>query len=228
MSPGVVAVQIRQAGSAILALAFVLRYWRMDSTKVLVVANAPGILQRVEETLAGLEVKVAIRLRDVGAAVSEHDPSLVVLYLGFEQNSTVELVTSLAAEPAGAAKAVVCLAPADLRLPHSDLEAQLRAAGAVEFIALADYPRTPQGNDVLRKRILSAAAQTARSTPVVRVLKRAARIAGGSAKLASHLGVPEDDLLRWIGGEEETPEEIFLGAFELVLIELERGARRPS
>jgi hypothetical protein len=200
----------------------------MESTKVLVVANAPGILQRVEETLAGLEVKVAIRLRDVGAAVSEHGPCLVVLCLGFEQNSTVELVTSLAAEPDGRSKAVVCLAPADVRLSLTDLEAQLRAAGAVEFIALADYPRTPQGNDVLRKRILSAAVQVVRATPVVRVLKRATRIAGGSAKLASYLQVPEDDLLRWIGGEEETPEAAFLAAFELVLIELERGRRKPS
>jgi hypothetical protein len=200
----------------------------MDSTKVLVVANAPGILQRVEETLAGLEVKVAIRLRDVGAAVSEHEPSLVILYLGFEQNSTVELVTSLAAEPDGQAKAVVCLAPADPRLPLADLEAQLRAAGAVEFIALADYPRTPQGNDVLRRRILSAGVQPARRTPVARVLSRATRIAGGSAKLAAHLRVREDDLLRWASGEEEAPEEAFLAAFELVLMELERGARKPS
>src|SRR3954470_18908820 len=163
----------------------------MDTTKVLVVANAPGILQRVEETLAGLEVKVAIRLRDVGAAVSQHDPSLVILYLGFEQNSTVELVTSLAADATAHPPVVVCLAPADLRLPLHDLEAQMRAAGAVEFIALADYPRTQQGNDVLRKRILSAAAQAPRSTPVVRVLRRAVRVAGGTAPLARYLNVAE-------------------------------------
>lgn len=200
----------------------------MDTTKVLVVANAPGILQRVEETLAGLEVKVAIRLRDVGAAVNLHDPSLVILYLGFEQNSTVELVTSLAAEASAQPPAVVCLAPADPRLPLGDLEAQLRAAGAVEFIALADYPRTPHGNDVLRKRILSAAEQAPRTTPVVRVLRRAVRIAGAPGTLASHLGVREADLLRWISGAEETPEQVFLAAFELVLTDLERGARKPS
>jgi CheY-like chemotaxis protein len=199
----------------------------MDTTKVLVVANAPGILQRVEETLAGLEVKVAIRLRDVGAAVSQHDPSLVILYLGFEQNSTVELVTSLAAEASAQPPVVVCLAPADVRLPLG-LEAQMRAAGAVEFIALADYPRTPQGNDVLRKRILSAAARAPHATPVVRVLRRAVRIAGGTATLATHLGVPETELLNWISGAEETPEAHFLAAFELVLTDLERGSRKPS
>jgi hypothetical protein len=200
----------------------------MDATKILVVANAPGILQRVEETLAGLEVQVAIRLRDVGAAVNRHDPSLLILYLGFEQQSTVELVASITAEPGGSPLAVVCLAPADPRLPLADLEAQLRAAGAVEFIALADYPRTPKGNDVLRKRILSAAAQSLRATPVVRVLRRAVRIAGGTAKLAAHLDVSESELLGWINGEGETPEEVFLLAFDLVLTDLERGARKPS
>jgi hypothetical protein len=200
----------------------------MDTTKVLVVANAPGILQRVEETLAGLEVKVAIRLRDVGAAVSQHDPSLVILYLGFEQNSTVELVTSLAAEASAQPPAVVCLAPADLRLPLHDLEAQMRAAGAVEFIALADYPRTQQGNDVLRKRILSAATQAPRSTPVARVLRRAVCVAGGTASLARYLNVPETQLLQWISCEGEPAEELFLAAFELVLTDLERGPRKPS
>jgi hypothetical protein len=208
----------------------------MDTAKILVVANAPGILQRVEETLAGLEVQVAIRLRDVSAAVSRHDPSLLVLYLGFEPQSTVELVASITGEMRGAPggaplshpPAVVCLAPADPRLPLADLEAQMRAAGAVEFIALGDYPRTAQGNDVLRKRILSAAAQSLRTTPVVRVLRRAVRIAGGTAKLAAHLGVPERELLRWIAGEGETPEAVFLLAFDLVLTDLERGARKPS
>lgn len=204
----------------------------MDTTKILVVANAPGILQRVEDTLAGLEVQVAIRLRDVSAAVSRHDPSLLVLYLGFEQQSTVELVASLAAdaggEPRAQPPAIVCLAPADPRLPLADLEAQMRAAGAVEFIALADYPRTPQGNDILRKRILSAAAQSLRATPVVRVLRRAVRVAGGTARLASHLGVPERELLRWIAGDSETPEPVFLAAFDLVLTDLERGSRKPN
>ena len=204
----------------------------MDTTKILVVANAPGILQRVEETLAGLEVKVAIRLRDVSAAVNRHDPGLVVLNLGFVPQSTVELVASISgdsrAEPLANPPAIVCLAPADVRLPLADLEAQMRAAGAVEFIALADYPRTPQGNDVLRKRILSAGAQSPRATPVVRVLRRAVHIAGGTAKLATHLGVSERELLRWIAGDEDTPEPAFLLAFDLVLTDLERGARKPS
>jgi hypothetical protein len=201
----------------------------MDAAKILVVANAPGILQRVEETLAGLEVRVAIRLRDAGAAVRHaHDFSLLVLYLGFEPQSTAELVASVTSDTHASPPAVVCLAPADVRLPLVDLEAQMRAAGAVEFIALADYPRTPQGNEVLRKRILSAASQPARVSSVVRVLRRAARIAGGPARLAAHLNVPQAELLRYIAGSSETPEPVFLLAFDLVLTDLERGARKPN
>ena len=199
----------------------------MDTAKILVVANAPGILQRVEETLAGLEVEVAIRLRDVGAAVSRHDPSVLLLYLGFEQQSTVELVAYLSGELERQPMAIVCLAP-DSKLPMSELEAQMRAAGATEFIVLADYPRTPQGNDVLRKRILSAAGQAPRATPVVRVLRRAMRIAGGASRLAAHLGVGEADLLRWIAGDAEPPESVFLTAFDLVLMDLERGTNKPN
>lgn len=199
----------------------------MDTAKILVVANAPGILQRVEETLAGLEVEVAIRLRDVGAAVSKHDPGLLVLYLGFEQQSTVELVAYLSGELERHPMAIVCLAP-ESKVPMSQLEAQLRAAGATEFIVLADYPRTPKGNDVLRKRILSAAGQAPRATPVVRVLRRAMQIAGGPSKLAAHLDVREADLAHWIAGESEPPEAVFLLAFDLVLMDLERGMRKPS
>lgn len=199
----------------------------MDTAKILVVANAPGILQRVEETLAGLEVEVAIRLRDVGAAVSRHDPSLLVLYLGYEQQSAVELVAYLSGEMQRHAMAIVCLAPESKRAT-SELEAQMRAAGATEFIVLADYPRTPQGNDVLRRRILSAADQAARATPVVRVLRRAVQMAGATSTLAAHLGVGESDLQRWIAGEDEPPEDVFLLAFELVLSDLDRGGRKPS
>src|SRR4051794_23942674 len=101
----------------------------MDPTKILVVANAPGILQRVEETLAGLEVQTAIRLRDVGMAVSKQDFTLLVLYLGFEQQSTVELVASLSAAAQGQPMAIVCLAP-ESKMPASELEARMRAAGA--------------------------------------------------------------------------------------------------
>jgi hypothetical protein len=199
----------------------------MDTAKILVVANAPGILQRVEETLAGLKVEVAIRLRDVGAAVSKHDPALLVLYLGFEQQSTVELVAYLSGELERHPMAIVCLAP-ESKVPMSELEAQMRAAGATEFIVLADYPRTPKGNDVLRKRILSAADHAPRATPVLRVLRRAVQIAGGQQKLAAHLDIAEPDLRRWLAGEGEPPETVFLLAFDLVLMDLERGARKPS
>lgn len=199
----------------------------MDTTKVLVVANAPGILQRVEETLAGLDVEVAIRLRDVGVAVKKRDFTLLVLCLGFEPQSTVELVASLSGEEQRQPVAIVCLAP-ESKQAMSELEGQMRAAGACEFIVLADYPRTPQGNDILRRRILSAANHARRASPVVRVLRRASAIAGGHASLAGHLGVPHAALLRWIAGEDEPPEEVFLLAFDLVLIDLERGSRKPN
>lgn len=204
----------------------------MDETKILVVANAPGILQRVEETLSGLEVQTAIRLRDAGAAVRRQDFSVMVLYLGFERQSTVELVASISADTRDASHAqppaIVCISP-DVRAAHAaELEAQMRAAGAAEFINLADYPRTAQGNDVLRRRILSAVASSQRAGPVVRVLRRAVQLAGGRGKLAAHLGVPGDDLTRWLCGGEEAPESVFLSAFDLVLTDLERGATKPN
>ena len=200
----------------------------MDTTKILVVANAPGILQRVEETLAGLEVHVAIRLRDVAAAVKDGGFSLLVLYLGFEPQSTVELIASLAADARAQPPAIVCLAPPEAHGPHAELEAQMRAAGAAEFIALADYPRTAKGDEVLRKRILSAAGEPQRGTPAARVLRRAAQLAGGTARLAAHLGVPEGDLLRWMDAQDPVPEPVFLAAFDIVLSDLERGPRKPS
>lgn len=200
----------------------------MDSTKVLVAANAPGILQRVKDTLAGLEVEVAIRLRDVGGAVRKGGFDLVVIYLGFEEQSTVDLVASLAGGPEACPPAIICIAPGNGISAADALETQMRAAGAVEFIHLSDYPPTTRGNDVLRARILSAASPQKRATPVTRVLQRAARLAGGPAKLALHLEVSEADLARWLSGQEQAPEAVFLAAFEIVLCDLERGQRRPS
>jgi hypothetical protein len=200
----------------------------MAPTKVLIVANAPGVLQRVEDTLAGLEVHVAIRLRDVAGAVKQGDFSVVVLCLGFEQKSTVELVASIAAGPSAQPPAIVCLAPEEMKGLATQFEAQMRSAGAVEVIDLADYPRTQRGNDVLRKRILTAATHQQPASAVVRVLQRAARTAGGTARLAAHLGVAEPQLLTWMQALEEPPEAVFLAAFDLVLTEIERGGRKPS
>jgi DNA-binding NtrC family response regulator len=200
----------------------------MGPTKVLVVANAPGILQRVEDTLAGLEVHVAVRLRDVAGTVREGDFNVVVLCMGFEEQSTVELVASLSGEPSAPPPAIVCLAPEDMQGLAAQVEAQMRSAGAAEYINLGDYPLTPKGNDVLRRRILTAAAQRQSATPVTRVLQRAARIAGGTASLAAHLQVAEDDLAVWLQGIEEPSEAVFLAAFDLVLTDLERNGRKPS
>jgi DNA-binding transcriptional regulator YdaS (Cro superfamily) len=62
----------------------------------------------------------------------------------------------------------------------------------------------------------------------VRTLHRAALLAGGVAALAKYLQVPEQRLQQWLEGEDEAPEEAFLAALELVLIELERGRGPPS
>src|SRR5215212_6621005 len=137
----------------------------MGPTKVLIVANAPGILQRVEDTLAGLEVEVAVRLRDVAGTVRKGDFNVVILCLGFEEQSAVELVASLSGEPSAQPPAIVCLAPENMKGLAAQLEAQMRSAGAAEYINLADYPRTPQGNEVLRKRILTALNRRPCATP---------------------------------------------------------------
>jgi hypothetical protein len=62
----------------------------------------------------------------------------------------------------------------------------------------------------------------------VRLFQRAARVAGGPARLAAHLEVPEADILRWVCGEEDPPELVLLAAFELVLTDLERQSGKPN
>jgi hypothetical protein len=51
-----------------------------------------------------------------------------------------------------------------------------------------------------------------------RALHRACLIAGGIGPLARHLEVSEADLRRWMAGEEEPPEPIFLAAVEVILL----------
>src|SRR5882672_4835818 len=51
-----------------------------------------------------------------------------------------------------------------------------------------------------------------------RTLHRACLVLGGIAQLAKHLEVADVDLRRWLRGEEQPPERIFLAAVEIVLL----------
>ncbi|HUQ73316.1 MAG TPA: hypothetical protein VM183_01220 [Burkholderiales bacterium] len=140
----------------------------------------------------------------------------------------MKLVATLAAEERAHPLAIVCIASEDAsRAALTKLEAQARAAGAADVIVLAGFAPTRAGNTVLRERILASAPRRP-GTAVTRVLERAAQLSGGPAKLADHLRIDPAALSRWMRGDEETPEEVFLAAFELVLADLERGSRKPS
>jgi hypothetical protein len=43
-------------------------------------------------------------------------------------------------------------------------------------------------------------------------------ILGGVQSFAKHLKVSEDDLRRWMAGEEEPPEPVFLASVEVILL----------
>lgn len=200
------------------------------STKILVAANSPATLHRLQETLSGLEVHVAIRLRDVAKAVNSADYALLVLCLGFAEQSAIELVHSLR-DARGALRMPVVAVACDERAASRETEVHVRAAGVCDFFALAAYPPDAGASARLRRRLLASLALGAgpRAEPTyVRTLHRAALLAGGIAALAKYLQVPEQRLQQWLEGKDEAPEEAFLAALELVLIELERGRGPPS
>ena len=60
----------------------------------------------------------------------------------------------------------------------------------------------------------------ARRNTYARALHRACVILGSMEGLASHLGVAQADLARWLQGEEP-PFEVFLAAVEVVLLHLD-------
>lgn len=60
----------------------------------------------------------------------------------------------------------------------------------------------------------------ARRSTYARALHRACVVLGGTPGLAAHLGVPEENLLRWLQGEEP-PFETFLAAVEVLLLHLD-------
>ena len=68
-------------------------------------------------------------------------------------------------------------------------------------------------------------APEARRSTYVRTLHRACVIIGGVPGLAAHLGLAEDDLVRWLQGTEEPPFEVFLGAVEVILLHLDAPGR---
>lgn len=51
-----------------------------------------------------------------------------------------------------------------------------------------------------------------------RTLHRACLVLGGVRQLAGHLDVSESDLARWMLGELQPPEAVFLAAVEVVLL----------
>lgn len=59
-----------------------------------------------------------------------------------------------------------------------------------------------------------------------RALHRACLILGGVVQLAKHLEATEADLRRWMGGEEQPPERVFLQAVEVMLLHV--GGRGPA
>lgn len=190
----------------------------MAATKVLVVANSPGILHRAEETLAGLQVHTAIRLRDAVRMLKQGGFALVVFCLGFDEDETLRVFATIGADPASARLPIVCLA---------DSAEHASAAAGRPLIDLRQFPVTPEGNASLRERILAARLQApAPRTPHSRTLERAALVVGGVGRLAAHLGVTEPALARWLVSEEATPENVFLAALDLVLTDLERRGQR--
>ena len=58
-----------------------------------------------------------------------------------------------------------------------------------------------------------------------RTVHRACLILGGIDQLSRHLGVPVEDLRRWLRAGEPPPEPVLLACVEIVLLYAERGGR---
>jgi DNA-binding NtrC family response regulator len=189
----------------------------MGATKVLIVANSPGILHRAEETLAGLEVHTAIRLRDAVRILKQGDFALVVFCLGFDEDDALRFFATIAADPASAHVPIACLAQSG---------ETARASAGRPIIDLRQFPATGEGQAALRERLLAATRQApAPRTPQSRTLERAALVIGSVGRLAGYLGVPEASLARWLAAQEAPPEAVFLGALDLLLADLERSGQ---
>ena len=58
-----------------------------------------------------------------------------------------------------------------------------------------------------------------------RALHRACLIVGGMERLAGHLDIEAAQLRRWMLGDEQPPERVFLAAVEVVLLHAASGGR---
>lgn len=56
------------------------------------------------------------------------------------------------------------------------------------------------------------------ATVYARTLHRACLVLGGLQQLAQHLEVPEESVRRWLLGEQEPPERVFLASVEIILL----------
>jgi len=70
-------------------------------------------------------------------------------------------------------------------------------------------------------------APPSRESTYARALHRACLVAGGVEALAAQLGVGEFELRAWMAGAVEPPETVFVGAVEMILLNLE-APRRAS
>jgi hypothetical protein len=232
MSRSLVEVQSGQRAPELFAcglfLAFTLQFMRMGTAKFIIAANSPGVLQRLKETLSGCELHAAIRLRDVAKRARQEEFAVLVLCLGFDEESTMELFDSLLDEDGGPRLPIVCVVTDEMPAAALQrIESRVRGAGACDFVELRNFPNTAGGNLGLRERILACVGFTVpRSiTTVTRALGRAAFAAGGVVRLARLLRVEEASLRRWMRGDEPPPEAVLLASVELVLEEIEKRRR---
>ena len=69
----------------------------------------------------------------------------------------------------------------------------------------------------------TAAQRASIDAPYLRMLRRAAQIAGGEAKLAALLVVPAEKLRSWLAGEIVPPLDFYMAALDIV-----QRASRPA
>lgn len=197
----------------------------MGTAKLIVAANSPGVLQRLKEILSGCDLHTAIRLRDVAKRVRQEEFAAFAFCLGFDEDSTMTLLDSLIDESGMPRLPIVCIVTEEMPAERlRRMETRVRNAGACDFLELRDFPNTAAGNLALRERIVACVGFTMprRVTTVTRTLGRAAFAARGVVALARMLRVAEPDLRRWLRGDEEPPDAVFLAALEMVLDELGR------
>lgn len=214
-----------------IVLASALQSKGMGTAKLIVAANSPGVLQRLKEILSGCDVHAAIRLRDVAKQVRQEEFAALAFCLGFDEDSTMALLDSLIDESGAPRLPIVCIVAEEMPAERlRRIEKRVRDAGACDFFELRDFANSAAGNLALRERIFACVGFTVprRVSTVTRTLGRAAFAARGVVALARLLRVPEPDLRRWLRGDDEPPDAVFLAALELVLDELARRGGWPN